>query len=369
MKLLGDLTNQDKTVFQTPTDNKAVTIAPPATLAGASNTFTTPAIAGTTDTLVSLTSTDTLTNKTITAPLVLTELQMRAAAPLKFYNAGNTQFVSLQAGVLAGNTSFTLPVADGTSGQVMSTNGSAQLGWSSVLTSPLTTTGDIIYSSSGSTAARLGIGNTSQVLGVAAGVPAWTNTLTGTSDTVELKVLGNATQTSNIFEVQKSDATSLLAVTNTAGTQIRGSTTNTTVAAGFVGEVISATSSSLFSQVTPTGGQFYDVTGLSVTLTAGVWHIFLSAHAQCAPTGAGSLYNVVALRTGSTVIASGFASEAESIAEAYSSISLSQVVSISASTTYKTSVSTNIFAGSPTAGTLYERGDATPSYIYAVRIA
>lgn len=42
------------------------------------------------------------------------------------------------------------------------------------MTNPLTTTGDIIYSSSGTTPARLGIGtNTTDVLGVASGIPAW----------------------------------------------------------------------------------------------------------------------------------------------------------------------------------------------------
>jgi hypothetical protein len=41
------------------------------------------------------------------------------------------------------------------------------------LTNPLTTTGDTIYSSSGTTAARLGIGSSGNVLTVAAGVPSW----------------------------------------------------------------------------------------------------------------------------------------------------------------------------------------------------
>lgn len=41
------------------------------------------------------------------------------------------------------------------------------------MTNPLTTTGDTIYSSSGSTAARLGIGSTGQVLTVSGGVPTW----------------------------------------------------------------------------------------------------------------------------------------------------------------------------------------------------
>jgi hypothetical protein len=41
------------------------------------------------------------------------------------------------------------------------------------MTNPMTTTGDTIYSSSGSTPARLGIGSTGDVLTVAAGVPSW----------------------------------------------------------------------------------------------------------------------------------------------------------------------------------------------------
>jgi hypothetical protein len=41
------------------------------------------------------------------------------------------------------------------------------------MTNPMTTTGDIIYSSPGSTPVRLGIGSTGNVLTVAAGVPSW----------------------------------------------------------------------------------------------------------------------------------------------------------------------------------------------------
>jgi hypothetical protein len=41
------------------------------------------------------------------------------------------------------------------------------------MVNPMTTTGDTIYSSSGSTPARLGIGSTGQVLTVAGGVPSW----------------------------------------------------------------------------------------------------------------------------------------------------------------------------------------------------
>jgi hypothetical protein len=41
------------------------------------------------------------------------------------------------------------------------------------MVNPMTTTGDTIYSSSGSTPARLGIGSSGQVLTVAGGVPTW----------------------------------------------------------------------------------------------------------------------------------------------------------------------------------------------------
>ena len=41
------------------------------------------------------------------------------------------------------------------------------------MTNPMTTTGDMVYSSSGSTPARLGIGTTGQVVTVAGGIPSW----------------------------------------------------------------------------------------------------------------------------------------------------------------------------------------------------
>jgi hypothetical protein len=47
------------------------------------------------------------------------------------------------------------------------------------MTNPMTTTGDTIYSSSGSTPARLGIGTTGQVLTVAGGVPSWATAASG----------------------------------------------------------------------------------------------------------------------------------------------------------------------------------------------
>jgi hypothetical protein len=66
----------------------------------------------------------------------------------------------------------------GTTGQVLAKASGTDLDfvWSADaagMTNPMTTTADIIYSSSGSTPARLGIGSTADVLTVAGGVPTW----------------------------------------------------------------------------------------------------------------------------------------------------------------------------------------------------
>jgi hypothetical protein len=66
----------------------------------------------------------------------------------------------------------------GTTGQVLAkaSNTDMDFVWSTDatgMTNPMTTTGDMIYSSSGSTPARRGIGTTGQILTVSGGVPTW----------------------------------------------------------------------------------------------------------------------------------------------------------------------------------------------------
>lgn len=68
------------------------------------------------------------------------------------------------------------------------------------MTNPMTTTGDTIYSSSGSTPARLGIGSTGQVLTVAGGVPSWATPASG-STFVGAKAYGTTNQTISNFTV------------------------------------------------------------------------------------------------------------------------------------------------------------------------
>jgi len=70
----------------------------------------------------------------------------------------------------------------GTTGQILAKNSNTDMDfvWSAAgMTNPMTTTGDTIYSSSGSTPARLGIGSTGQVLTVSGGVPSWATPSSG----------------------------------------------------------------------------------------------------------------------------------------------------------------------------------------------
>lgn len=66
---------------------------------------------------------------------------------------------------LAADYTLTLPADDGTSGQVLSTDGSGVLSWATTLTNPMTTTGDLIVSADNSgTPSRLAVGASGTVL-------------------------------------------------------------------------------------------------------------------------------------------------------------------------------------------------------------
>jgi hypothetical protein len=85
------------------------------------------------------------------------------------------------------------------------------------MTNPMTTTGDTIYSSSGSTPARLGIGTTGQVLTVAAGVPSWATPAAGGK--VLQVVSATSTTTTTTTSATYTDATGITAtITPSAAT-------------------------------------------------------------------------------------------------------------------------------------------------------
>jgi len=107
------------------------------------------------------------------------------------------------------------------------------------MTNPMTTTGDTIYSSSGSTPARLGIGSTGQVLTVAGGVPTWAapagggkvlqvvqGTLTGTAQTTSTTMASSGLTVS----ITPSSASSkVLILASISGVAKTGGNVNTAV--------------------------------------------------------------------------------------------------------------------------------------------
>ena len=92
---------------------------------------------------------------------------------------------TVTAGTATVSTAGSLALSQYEGGQLYFNTTSAALFFDIVqtsgMTNPLTTTGDTIYSSSGTTPARLGIGSAGQVLTVASGIPSWATPAGGAS--------------------------------------------------------------------------------------------------------------------------------------------------------------------------------------------
>jgi hypothetical protein len=115
-----------------------------------------------------------------------------------------------------------LDLKGGTSGQVLKKNSNTDMDfvWSSDsagMTNPMTTTGDTIYSSSGSTPARLGIGSTGQVLTVASGVPSWATPAGGGGKVLQV-VSATTTTATTIATTTLTDTTITATITPTSAT-------------------------------------------------------------------------------------------------------------------------------------------------------
>lgn len=82
------------------------------------------------------------------------------------------------------------------------------------MTNPMTTTGDMVYSSSGSTPARLGIGTTGQVLTVAGGIPSWAAASAGANNAVSFVSGSQAVSGTSYVDLATSQS-----VTVTTGTK------------------------------------------------------------------------------------------------------------------------------------------------------
>jgi hypothetical protein len=116
-----------------------------------------------------------------------------------------------------------LDLKGGTSGQVLKKNSNTDMDFvwgadSAGMTNPMTTTGDTIYSSSGSTPARLGIGTTGQVLTVASGVPSWATPAAGGGGKVLQVVQATSTTATTIASTTFTDTTITATITPTSAT-------------------------------------------------------------------------------------------------------------------------------------------------------
>jgi hypothetical protein len=141
---------------------------------------------------VTLTGTQTLTNKTLTSPALTTPTISTATT---------------NGDILYGTGSGALSrLGIGSTNQVLGVTGGVPA-YQASSKSTLTTTGDIMYASAANTPARLGIGSSAQVLTVASGVPSWATpaaaSYTWTTYTPSLNqiTLGNGTLVGRYVEI------------------------------------------------------------------------------------------------------------------------------------------------------------------------
>jgi hypothetical protein len=105
----------------------------------------------------------------------------------------------------------------------------------------LTTTGDIIYASSASNPARLGIGSSAQVLTVASGVPSWATPSSGGMTSIATGTLsGTSVTLSSIAQTYNDLYLKILAPTESSGGKYLGFRINAVTTATYNGAALSA---------------------------------------------------------------------------------------------------------------------------------
>jgi hypothetical protein len=198
----------------------------------ADRTITLPLL-GADDTFVFQAHSQTLTNKTIDSDnntitnIVNADIKTAAAIALNKL-AASTASRALQSdgsGFIEASSVTTTEL-----GYVSGVTSAIQTQIDSKLDSPITTTGDIIYSSSGTTPQRLGIGSLGEVLTVSGGIPTW-SAVTVTPTAVSQKTANyTATTSDEHIEVTSNSVTiTLFAVASNSGSKLTISNTGTGV--------------------------------------------------------------------------------------------------------------------------------------------
>lgn len=266
-------------------------------------------------TLATLTGTETLTNKTITSPTissptVRTNLLLQNTAgsqptlQLSEAPANGTNTVTLQSTAnLSADYTLTLPVDAGSSGQVLTTNGSGVLTWSSVSSFSGSSTNNAIAKFNGTAGALQNSGITIDASNNVSGVVALTATgnltvdsptlfvnssthrvgvgstspvsklyVLGTTDESQLQVRAFAGQTSDVFRAETSGGTAILEA-GTTSVRWLGTATNDTADALYNGEYIENNGA---NGTSVSSGTALNVA--SVSLTAGDWDVHAKAN-------------------------------------------------------------------------------------------
>jgi len=169
------------------------------------------------------------------------------------FSAGDSVFIqnwgagtcTVTAGTATVTTHGSLALSQWEGGTLYFTSASAaiffDISQSAGMTNPMTTTGDTIYSSSGSTPARLGIGSTGQVLTVASGVPSWATPAGGGGKVLQV-VMGSTSTSTTVASTTMTDSGLSVSITPTLNTskvlilvsqQLQVYTTTTNNAAGW----------------------------------------------------------------------------------------------------------------------------------------
>ena len=122
IEVLGN-TNDGAITLNCTSNSHGQTIKSQPHSAAVTNTMLLPQ--GASSTLVSLVSTDTLTNKTLTSPQINTQLDILAQGELRLQDASGGQYIGFKAPTTVTNYTLTMPGATGTQGQVLKMSSTA----------------------------------------------------------------------------------------------------------------------------------------------------------------------------------------------------------------------------------------------------